>query len=623
MKIKRYSMGGLHYTADLPSSNSPQSASANTQSAKKEDNTIQKEIINIIKEHGVTNDVNYFTNAVSQMLSSTANMDPFSNSTDYTMAQLLRIQNLANRVKRSSKLYDNAVNRIDAENSDADVAITSTGALYVQHEGKLKTISASEYSKNPDEYTPVTTGDLMKVREYDPSLVFNTSILTDLSGQVGMKTIIDYLRTTITAYGKIEKSSSNSQYSTKQLNDIDKGLVQMFGNNPVFKNTIKTTVSDQAYTASASAEERSHQINAAANYLWSTLNGDMQNVLRANAALRSRIDKNSSPVDIILQAINAHTDHSITQDIDSDYEGSLKNGKLSKGSESTSQVQESFGNMVIKDHGAMTNIGYSLGTGLKQNYPGFRYGNVENHKTGHMMPKASTLSESYDNLQGHGLVNTMRTAYFGDIPIQDIASTGQSILVDNSKGGVVVYLPTINGNIDFNMMQQMNDVYSKIVADRITDPVKLRKIWEDNGFQYDEQKRIGIPIGYTLTPYWTQVAFTSTRANIVDDKIFKRSNFLETVDDSRLESLMLTYNTDPTHKNNPKLEIDPRAFGVSKSGLIYIPLNDNQNEVLVASNTGYINKPNVDNIAARQQATAYDPNTGYSHAQGYNSNILD
>lgn len=267
MKIKRYSMGGLHYTADLPYSNNIQSTSASVQSAKKEDNTIQKEIINIIKEHGVTNDVNYFTNAVSQMLSFAANMDPFSNSTNYTMAQLLRIQNLANRVKRSSKLYDNAVNRIDAENSDADVAITSTGALYVQHEGKLKTISASEYSKNPDEYTPITTGDLMKIREYDPSLVFNTSILTDLSGQVGMKTIIDYLRTTITAYGKIEKTSNNSQYSTKQLNDIDKGLVQMFGNNPVFKNTIKTTVSDQAYTASASEEERSHQINAAANYL--------------------------------------------------------------------------------------------------------------------------------------------------------------------------------------------------------------------------------------------------------------------------------------------------------------------------------------------------------------------
>lgn len=202
----------------------------------------------------------------------------------------------------------------------------------------------------------------------------------------------------------------------------------------------------------------------------------MQNVLRANAALRSRIDKNSSPVDIILQAINAHTDHSITQDIDSDYEGSLKNGKLSKGSESTSQVQESFGNMVIKDHGAITNIGYSLGTGLKFNFPGFRYGNVENHKTAHIMPKSSTLSESYDNLQGHGLVNTMRTAYFGDIPIQDIASTGQSILVDNSKGGVVVYLPTVNGNIDFNMMQQMNDIHGKIAADRITDPVQLRKI---------------------------------------------------------------------------------------------------------------------------------------------------
>jgi hypothetical protein len=268
MKIKRYSMGGLHYTADLPSSNNPQSASANTQSAKKEDDIIQKEIINIIKEHGLTNDVNYFTQAVNKMLFSVSPVkDPYSSDNGYTISHLLRVTDLANRVKRSNKLYDNAVNRIDAENSDADVAITSTGALYVKHEGKLKTISASEYSKNPDEYTPVTTGDLMKIREYDQSLVFNTSILTDLSGQVGMKTIIDYLRTTITAYGKIEKSSSNSQYSTKQLNDIDKGLVQMFGNNPVFKNTIKTTVSDQAYTASASEEERSHQINAAANYL--------------------------------------------------------------------------------------------------------------------------------------------------------------------------------------------------------------------------------------------------------------------------------------------------------------------------------------------------------------------
>ena len=318
-------MGGLHYTADLPYSNNATATQVtNTNTG---DSAIQKEIINIIKEHGITNDVNYFTNAVANLLNAPS-LDPFSDSTDYTMAQLLKVQNLANRVKRSNKLYEDAYKRMESENSDGDIAITNNGSLYIQHEGKLKTISASEFSKNPDDYTLVTTGDLIKLREYDPSLVFNTSILNDISTQVGMKTIIDYLRTTITAFGKIDKE--NSQYSSKQINDIEKGLAQMFGANPVFKNTVKT--SDQFYEATASHEEQQKQMAAAAGYLWNTLNGDMRNVLRANAALNGTVNKNSSPIDIILQTINAHTDHSVK--MDSDFQKELSNGNATTSSTS-------------------------------------------------------------------------------------------------------------------------------------------------------------------------------------------------------------------------------------------------------------------------------------------------
>ena len=400
------------------------------------------------------------------------------------------------------------------------------------------------------------------------------------------------------------------------MSDIEKGFLAMFGDHPTFK----TTISDQAYTATATPEERQKQIAMAANYLWGTLNGNMKDVLQANAALNGRINKNSSPADILIQAINLHTDHIYRQD----YTGQMgKNGKTSGKDGEPKQVAESFGNMVIKDLGSREDIGFDLGTSMQFSYPGFRYGHIENHRTGDQMLNISTLGESYNNLQGHGLVNTTRTVYFGDIPIQDVAATGQNILVDDSKGGMVVYLPTVNGNIDFNMMKQMSEIQAKIVSERITDPAKLQKIWEDAGYRYDAHKRVGVPIGYTLTPYWTQVAFSSTRANIADDKVFKRSEFLSTVDESRLERIAAAYNTDPAHKNNPSIEIDPRAFGKARSGLIYIPLNDNQNEVLVASGIGYTNRPNVDNIAARQQVTAYDPNTGYSHAQGYNSNILD
>ena len=72
----------------------------------------------------------------------------------------------------------------------------------------------------------------------------------------------------------------------------------------------------------------------------------MQNVLRANAALRSRIDKNSSPVDIILQAINAHTDHKITTDVDSDFQKELSNSGAGSGS-STKTVEKTREEMML------------------------------------------------------------------------------------------------------------------------------------------------------------------------------------------------------------------------------------------------------------------------------------
>lgn len=58
----------------------------------------------------------------------------------------------------------------------------------------------------------------------------------------------------------------------------------------------------------------------------------MRNVLRANAALNGTVNKNSSPIDIILQAINAHTDHSVK--MDSDFQKELSNGNATTSSTS-------------------------------------------------------------------------------------------------------------------------------------------------------------------------------------------------------------------------------------------------------------------------------------------------
>lgn len=313
MKIKRYQTGGIYYTPFFRDSvvqqESQQQVARGTTNSK-EDNLIQKEIINVLKENGLPNDVDYFLSKANTFLSKSQNLGSLFGSItspSYDMSDLIRIQSLANRIKHNNKLHEEASKQIISEGSGSEVAITNIGGLYVVGDEGVTTIGLNEYHKNPDKYRVLTNSELIRLREEQPDLAYNGTILTDLKNTVGMKSIVNYVKSTIGAFGTNKSSNQFDRYTSKQKGQIERGFEQLLGlSSPdgLYKVTGSNAQSDQGYS-----DEKSLEV--AVNYLYRTLPENMKHVLKANAAAEGL--NPSDPKDIqslLTMAVIEHTNHS-------------------------------------------------------------------------------------------------------------------------------------------------------------------------------------------------------------------------------------------------------------------------------------------------------------------------
>lgn len=332
MKIKRYQTGGIYYTPFFRDSINQQESQGivNTTSRKdKEDNLVQKEIINVLKENGLPNDVDYFLSKADTFLKKSQNIGSLFNTSQnitYDMSDLIRLQSLANRIKHNNVLYEQASNQIIDEGSGSEAAITNTGDLYVIDEDKeIKTITTDTYYNNREKYRVLTNSELIRLREEQPELAFNGSILTDLSNTVGMKSIVDYVKSTIGSFGTNKSSNKFDRYTSKQKAAIEKGFEQLLGfDSPdgVYKVSSNISKDDQGYNDPES-------LKIAVNYLYRTLPNNMKNILRANAAAEGLNPGNIEDVQSLLtMAVVEHTNHTnkVEQSLDYDSSASKQSG---------------------------------------------------------------------------------------------------------------------------------------------------------------------------------------------------------------------------------------------------------------------------------------------------------
>ena len=125
-------------------------------------------------------------------------------------------------------------------------------------------------------------------------------------------------------------------------------------------------------------------------------------------------------------------------------------------------------------------------------------------------------------------------------------------------------------------------------------------------------------------------AYTSTKGQI-SNKVLKSDSMIQNVDNDLYNNLVNSYNLDP---NNKQKMDDIGMFRNAYQGVLFIPLNNNENASNIAGGIAYTNKPNADLVKAGQdfarQSGMYNSSTGtYDRvirgmtANGITSNSLD
>ncbi len=312
MELKRYQTGGVFYTPFFRDAEVQQVAST-AKDGDKEENLIQKETIDLISEKGLPNDRRYFAMAANKFLVGSQNLSSIfgdGGSGQYSLSKLIKLQTMANEMRYNNELYKNALSQITKEGSGSEAAVSNDGNLYaIDKDRNVKTLT----------YYVLTNNQLMQLRANQDDLANHDEILSDLNNTVGIKSIVDYVKQTISSFGTNKSSNKFDKFTVKEKDQIERGFEELLSVAPdgIYKVSGKTTVSDQGFS-------NDENMQFAVNYLYRTLPTNMKNVLRANVASEGGNPNDIKDVQsLLVMAITEHTDHSRDFEQSVDYQSDM------------------------------------------------------------------------------------------------------------------------------------------------------------------------------------------------------------------------------------------------------------------------------------------------------------
>lgn len=486
MKIQKYQYGASYTPISREVMGQSQGEPATSPSSeKKDDKLIEQEIIKVLGENGIPTDVDYFLSQAQSFLQDSTNI--FSGKKTNTMSQLIRLRSLANRLQHNNALYKNATDRIKVENTGSDVAISNDGNLYVYDGESVKKVTPTDYSKNPEEYQVLTNAELIHLRERDPNLKFDESILHDLSNSIGMKTIMDQVIGTIKKFG----TTSQKGYTIKAGGQVQRGLEALMS-------------LDGLYEVESSDSKAAQDINAAIIYLYKNLNNNAKHVLRATTAAEGLNPENMEDITSILKAaLSEHTDTSKKV-------GYVKN-PLGKGSKSGSGEgsgpgdKEGYGQSLISGFGASRTRRVRTRDGIADFTVEVKH-NPLRDKDNEIVTGIATLDEVFNDLAKNGVAMDRDKLYFGGMynakgtngsVVGDSQDTlyidpnkAREVLVDASDGVETIDVPVdYNGKPDFGAINRYQMAVDEISKNKVTDPREIFEIYKkyalDNNLDQD------------------------------------------------------------------------------------------------------------------------------------------
>lgn len=601
MKIKSYAGGGIAYLPTTTNRGEAASAASSSSSSSKVPGFADK-IIDMVKSEGIDSDVNAFLNQVERTL----NLANDPTGQNLSMKEILQLARAASSVKTNYTMFKDAQKALDAEDAWGDVATDSRGYIYTwnQDSNKIEKVAPSAY--NPEKQLALTNQDLLNFRWNNTDTKYNTSIITDVSKSVGMKTISTYLIDIIKNFEQSEVTG----YGNKINTDIASGLKALVNHSDTNGNTIGDLITagpDGLYKLTQKATIKDAHIDKAINYLVQSLNNDMKHALVAKAAVEGY-----TPEAYLVELLDIYTGRSITADYDANTSRAASGGD---GGSSSSKIQQTLAESYVTGSNIVPMQMIPIAPNNSKTTLYVPAQNVQSVRLdrsgqpGQPMPIANLRTVIQDSY-ALGNITNRGTVVFGDQLINDTQLNGL-VYTGTDMYRVILPYKVVDGRHivpDFELQNKLNDIVEN-GKNQGADVTTINRYLNQEcpGARYNpETETIELPNDrkHAFLTFGAQAASNYVDFNTDSDYITKVN---EPNVDVYKNAVQYGY---ATHGKNDEKSVEasgigPTLFGWGTSnkiyeGMVYLPISNDLAGTL-GYNQGYVDKEAYTNISGRYE----------------------
>lgn len=601
MKIKLYAGGGIAYLPTTDVRGEAAKAASSSSNSSKVPGFADK-IIDMVKSEGIDSDVNAFLNQVKRTL----NLANDPTGQNLSMKEILQLARAASSVKTNYLMFKDAQKALDAEDAWGDVATDSRGYIYTwnQESNKIEKVSPSAY--DAEKQLALTNQDLLNFRWNNTDTKYDTSIITDVSKSVGMKTISTYL---VDLIKKFEQSEVTG-YGSKTNSEIASGLKALVDHLDVNGNTIGDLITagpDGLYKLTQKSTVKDTNIAKAVSYLIQSLNNDMKHALVAKAAVEGY-----TPEAYLVELLDIYTGRSMVAEYDTTTSRAANGGE---GGSSGSKIQQTLAETYVTGSNAvpMQLIPISpSGSRVTLYAPAQNVQSVRLDRSGQPgqpMP-ISNLRTIIQDSYAIGNVTNRGTVVFGDQLINENQLNGL-VYTGTDMYRVILPYKVVDGKHivpDFELQNRLNDIVEN--GKKQGDDVSTINRFLNQacpGARYNPQTEIiELPNNrkHTFLTFGAQAASNYIDFDTNSEYITKANNSNVDVYKNAVQYGYATHGKNDkksTEASGIGPAVDPFSWGTSGKiyeGMVYLPISNDLAGTL-GYNQGYADKEVYTNIGGR------------------------
>ena len=601
MKIKKFQSGGISY---IPTDYSRGAADTSAASSSKVPGFTDK-IIDMVLSEGIDSDVNSFLSQVEQVL----NLANDPTGQNLSMREILQLARAASSVKTNYLMFKDAQKALDSEDAWGDIATDSRGYIYTwnQKSNKIEKVTPSKY--DPQEQIALTNQDLLNIRWNNIDTRYDTSIITDVTKTIGMKTISNYL---IDLIKKFEQSEVTG-YASKTNSDISSGLKALVNHIDTNGNTIGDLITagpDGLYKLSQKATVKDTNIAKAVAYLIQSLSNDMKHALVAKATVEGY-----TPDAYLVELLDIYTGRSMVADYDANTSRVANGG--GEGGSSGSKIQQTLAESYVTGSNVVPmqmipiapNNSKTTLFAPAQNVQSIRLD--RSGQPGQPMP-ISNLRTVIQDAYALGNVTNRGTVVFGDQLISDTQLNGL-VYTGTDMYRVILPFKVVDGRHivpDFELQNKLNDIVEN-GKNQGNDISTINRYLNQAcpGARYNpETQTIELPNDrkHAFLTFGAQAASNYVDFNTDSDYITKVSNPNTDVYKNAVQYGYATHDKNDeksTEASGIGPVIDPlgwRTSGKIYEGMVYLPISNDLAGTL-GYNQGYTDKDLYTNVSGRYE----------------------